>query len=139
MKVLTMAGAVRILGSHCQEQESKVFSLPGKYWGWVMGGLLLPLMSAISRHPHHTPGGCMNQPIMPLSTMHYPGFLKCLFVSLNCGTSLAVQWLRLHTSTVGGVGSIPDWGTRILHATWCSQKMKKKLVPTWGLIYRWIK
>ena len=26
------------------------------------------------------------------------------------GTSLAVQWLGLHASTAGGVGSIPGWG-----------------------------
>ena len=31
------------------------------------------------------------------------------------GNSLAVQWLRLRTSTAGGVGSFPGWGTRILH------------------------
>ena len=29
------------------------------------------------------------------------------------GTSLVVQWLRFCTSTVGGVDSIPDWGTKI--------------------------
>ena len=65
------------------------------------------------------------------------------------GTSLAVQWLRLHTPNVGGPGSIPVQGTRshvhaatksphattkslhpmmkILRATtktWCSQKYK---------------
>ena len=28
------------------------------------------------------------------------------------GNSLAVQWLRLHTSTTQG-GLIPDWGTKI--------------------------
>ena len=28
----------------------------------------------------------------------------------SMGTSLAVQWLRLHTSTAGGAGSIPGWG-----------------------------
>ena len=32
------------------------------------------------------------------------------------GTSLAVQWLRLGASTAGGMGSIPGWGTKILHA-----------------------
>ena len=40
-----------------------------------------------------------------------------------------VQWLRLCTSTAGGTGSIPGWGTKILHATWCGQKkikLKKK-------------
>ena len=36
------------------------------------------------------------------------------------GNSLAVQWLRLHTSTTQG-GSIPDWGTKIYH-----DKKKKK-------------
>ena len=40
------------------------------------------------------------------------------------GTSLVVQWLRLHASTTVDRGSIP-WGTRILHATWLSQKKKK--------------
>ena len=30
---------------------------------------------------------------------------------------LAVQWLRLHTSTAGGVGLIPGQGTKIPHAT----------------------
>ena len=29
------------------------------------------------------------------------------------GTSLAVQWLRLHASTAGGMGSIPGLGTKI--------------------------
>ena len=29
------------------------------------------------------------------------------------GTSLAVQWLRLHTCTAGGTGSIPGQGTKI--------------------------
>jgi len=33
------------------------------------------------------------------------------------GTSLAVQWLRIHTSTVGSAGSIPAQGTKTPHAT----------------------
>ena len=45
----------------------------------------------------------------------------------NRGTSLAVQWSRLHTSTAGGTGLIPGQGTKILHATArCGQKKKKK-------------
>ena len=35
-------------------------------------------------------------------------------------TSLADQWLRLHVSTAGGLGSIPGRGTEIPHATWRS-------------------
>ena len=41
------------------------------------------------------------------------------------GTSLAVQWLRLRTSTTGGTGLIPGQGTKIPHAAWCSQKKRK--------------
>ena len=37
------------------------------------------------------------------------------------GTSLAIQWLRLHASTAEGQGPIPDWGIKILHATQCGQ------------------
>ena len=42
------------------------------------------------------------------------------------GISLAVQQLRLYTSTAEGRGSIPGWGTKILHVAWHSQKKKKK-------------
>ena len=42
------------------------------------------------------------------------------------GTSLAVQWLKLCASTAGGLGSISGQGTKILHATQCGQKQKKK-------------
>ena len=52
--------------------------------------------------------------------------------SERSGTSLAVQWLRLCTSSAGGAGSIPGQGTRILHAAWYGQKRKtekKKKVP----------
>ena len=43
---------------------------------------------------------------------------------------LAVQWLRLRTSNVGGFGSIPGWGTKIPHAIWYSQKKKPKQQET---------
>ena len=36
-------------------------------------------------------------------------------------TSLVVQWLGLHASTTGDGGSVPDLGTKILHAVWCGQ------------------
>ena len=37
-----------------------------------------------------------------------------------------VQWLRLHASNAGGASSIPGRGTKIPHATWRSQKIRKK-------------
>ena len=42
------------------------------------------------------------------------------------GTSLMVQWLRLYASPVGGVGLIFNQETKISHAVWCNQKVKKK-------------
>ena len=44
--------------------------------------------------------------------------LRCFefpHLKIQRGTSLEVQWLGLHTSTVGGMGSIPSQGTKILH------------------------
>ena len=46
-------------------------------------------------------------------------FLKPFHWSLKLpllGTFLVVQWLRLHASTAGGMGSIPGWGTKIPQA-----------------------
>ena len=37
-----------------------------------------------------------------------------------------VQWFRLQASDAEGTGLIPDWGTNVPHATWNSQKKKKK-------------
>ena len=45
------------------------------------------------------------------------------------GTSLAVQWLRLHTSTAGGAGSTSGQGTKILHAAQCRQSKNKNRTP----------
>ena len=42
------------------------------------------------------------------------------------GTSRPVQWLRLLAANVGGTGSTPGQGTKIPHAVWLSQKIKKK-------------
>ena len=52
--------------------------------------------------------------------------MKNQFKISDLGTSLVVQWLRLWVSSATGVVSIPDWGTKILHATPCGQKRKKR-------------
>ena len=44
----------------------------------------------------------------------------------DVGTSLAVQWLRLCAPNVGGTGSIPGRGTKILRAAAKKQTNKKK-------------
>ena len=35
--------------------------------------------------------------------------------------------VKPRVSTAGSAGSIPDRGTKILHATWCSQRRKKEI------------
>ena len=39
------------------------------------------------------------------------------------GTSLVVQWLRFCASEAGGIGSIPDQGTKIPHAGRCGHNI----------------
>ena len=45
---------------------------------------------------------------------------------IGWGRSLVVPWLRLSTSTAGGLCSISGQGTKILHTLWCGQKIKNK-------------
>ena len=37
-------------------------------------------------------------------------------------TFLAIRWLRLHAPRVGGMGLIPDQGTKIPHAAQIGEK-----------------
>ena len=53
--------------------------------------------------------------------------LRSSLRSLAVGTSLAVQWLRLCTSTAGDTGSISGQGTKIPHATVVWPKIKKEV------------
>ena len=48
------------------------------------------------------------------------------------GTSLVVQWLRLHAPNAGGLGSIPSWGTssHILQLRVCKLQLKILLAAT---------
>ena len=54
-------------------------------------------------------------------------------------TSLGAQWLGPGTSTAGGTGSIPSWGTidKILQARWQEKgkKKKKKLTAFSNCVY----
>ena len=44
------------------------------------------------------------------------------------GTSLAVQWLRLHACPAGGMGSIPGWGIRSHMLQSMAKTLKKKKI-----------
>ena len=62
----------------------------------------------------------------------YEVFLRILYMlyfiiklkNMIVGTSLVVQWLRLCTSTAGGAGSTPGWGTKILMLCGAAKKLK---------------
>ena len=51
---------------------------------------------------------------------------KCPSVDEWIGTSLAVQWLRLHPSIAGATGSVLGWGTEIPCAMRPKKTEKKK-------------
>ena len=83
-------------------------------------------------HSHCGPSELLNQGAKKLSSLppkSHPLFTlrqrDTLIRTVGVGTSLADQWLRLHASTVGGVGLIPGEGTKIPHAMRCSQKKNK--------------
>ena len=51
----------------------------------------------------------------PVGKRHWNGRKSCLdwrFRKSHSGTSLVVQWVRLHASSAGGPGSISGRGTR---------------------------
>ena len=62
--------------------------------------------------------------IQPYNLGHYFSLSFAEEVSENykIEVSLAVQWLRLHTSTAGGTGLIPGQGTEIQTAMQHDQK-----------------
>ena len=50
--------------------------------------------------------------------------------------SLVVRWLRLCDSIARAFGLIPGRGTKIMHVSWCSQKIKNKQTTTTKTIGR---
>ena len=56
----------------------------------------------------------------------YKEYNQFFFIKRENRSSLVVQWLRLHASTVGGTSSIPGQRTKIPHAAQCSQKQTNK-------------
>ena len=60
--------------------------------------------------------------------------------TINLGTSLAGQWLGLHTSIAGVSSTIPGWETKILYTFWYKRKIKSShfIRGTLSTIMRWI-
>ena len=60
------------------------------------------------------------------------------------GISLAVQWLKLHTSNTRGVGLIPGQGTKILRVKHGADRKKTtnkktRIHPLWKTIWHFLK
>ena len=55
---------------------------------------------------------------------------------LSQGTSLVVQWLRLCTSTAGGMSLIPGQGTKIPYAAGNGQKRNKNKFKKTFIIFK---
>jgi len=47
-------------------------------------------------------------------------------ISKWAGTPVVVHWAKTPCSQYKGQDSIPGWGTKTWHASWCSQKKKIK-------------
>ena len=66
----------------------------------------------------------LHKDIVRSSVSHPPSTKKLGIL----GTSLVVQWLRLHASKAVGIGSIPGQGTKIPHAVQHGGKKKLKFL-----------
>ena len=56
-------------------------------------------------------------------------------VSTLKNKNMAVQWARLHAPNAEGTGSILGQGTKIPHATWCSQRWKQTNKQIWKALH----
>jgi len=58
--------------------------------------------------------------------------MQAIYIIKNfLGNSLVVQWLGLHYSIAGSMGSVLGGGTKILQAVWCGQnKTNNKFLVT---------
>ena len=60
------------------------------------------------------------------------------FKVYNSGTSLVVQWLRLHVPNAGGGSSTTGWETKIPHAMGHSQKKKRYTLQRLVSLFIWL-
>ena len=67
------------------------------------------------------------QNVVYIHTTKYHSALKKKEGGEHKGNSLTVQCLGVHVFTAWGLGSIPGWGTKILHDTQSSQNEKQKV------------
>ena len=66
--------------------------------------------------------------LIMISSIVYQEYNQFFFIKRKNRSSVMVQWLRLHASTVGDTSSIPGPITNIPQAAQCSQKKKKRTI-----------
>ena len=129
VKAALMTKVSTLMLSHCKNQDRvKSWFLPNSHTSTQLppassqppSGLSLP------QCPHLQVGLIthlvtqIRQPLSPLSSSCSQSILSCpspYIVPLghSLGIFLVVQWLRLHTSTGGGMSLIPDRGAKTAH------------------------
>ena len=78
-------------------------------------------------NPSHSRESLESYPLDDQETPHDYLFIKRSLVGYKeFGTFLVVQLLRLHTSSVGGVGSIPGQEMKIPHGEQAKKKKTKR-------------
>ena len=64
--------------------------------------------------------------LLQVTAIYSTGQMSCFKIHI-CGTSLVVQWLRLHAPSAGGQGLILDQGTKSHILQLGSKAVKKKI------------
>ena len=83
-------------------------------------------------HPRQAPWG--PHPLLP-AILHPLCSLLAPGQEGSAGTSLGSRGLRLHASNTRGLGWIPGWETKTLHASQCRRRKRglNKLEGLWGI------
>ena len=61
--------------------------------------------------------GCHLNLCFTFSSIYQCNLATVIILKCCLETSLAVQWLRIHASTAGGMSLIPGWGIKVPHVT----------------------
>ena len=88
-------------------------------------GMLTPLVPLLGTVGKKDGGHLRGWTTFTVPSYHWGPTVEGLCYRRGSGTSLGVQWLEPCASIVGVPGLIPSWGTQILHAMQCSEKIEK--------------
>ena len=100
-------------------------------WMWLINHW--PLVTGVNLQPLSYPDASRSWKFQPSNhTVRSPGRPHPPTMTAS-GTSLVVQWLRLHAPNAGVISLIPGRGTKIPHA---AQGCQNKKTSIWTLIWK---